>query len=148
MAADPIEHDDQDGAEAFDEDNLDPDDTGPDAHEFKTFEELPDLLDDTRRQGDGSDAGDGRAWDEAEFSEDLVDEDDLDDDPLAAAGEDPDEPDDIAFAEDEVELVFTPDVERLRGAQGSAAHFETRRELSDADLNELGYQDDPAKEPS
>jgi len=144
MVADPTEYDAQDAAEAFDEDNLDPDDTGPDAHEMKTFEELPEVLDVTTRQGDDAD---GRAYDEAEFKDGLIDDDDLEDDPLAAtAGEDAYGDDESASADDEIELEFTPDVERMRGAQGSAAHFETRAELSDADLEKLGYRDGEAKE--
>ena len=144
MVADPRDYDAQDTAEAFDEDNLDDDDTGPDAHEFKTFEELPDVFDETQRLGD---SGDGRAYDESEFREDLVDDEDLERDPLAAVSTD-DEDELTGSADDEVELEFTPDVERLRGAQGSAAHFETRRELSDADLKDLGYMDDADKEPT
>jgi len=144
MVADPRDFEAQDAAEAFDEDNLDPDDTGPDAHEMKTFEELPEVLDVTQRLGDSTD---GRAYDESEFTEDLVDDEDLEDDPLAAAGsEDAYGDDDSELADDEIELEFTPDVERLKGAQGSAAHFETRRELSDADLEQLGYRDSGKKE--
>jgi len=142
MAADPLDYDAQDTAEAFDEDNLDDDDTGPDAHEFKTFEELPDVFDATQKLGDSDD---GRAYDESEFREDLVDDEDLERDPLATLSTDEDD-DPTGSADDEVELEFTPDVERLRGAQGSAAHFETRRELSDADLKDLGYLDDADKE--
>lgn len=143
MVADPRNYDPQDNAEAFDEDNLDDDDTGPNAHEFKTFEELPEVLDDTRRAGD---AEDGRAYDEAEFSDDLIDDEDLEDDELAAASADSDDDDEEEFEDDEIELEFTPDVERLRGAQGSAAHFETRRELSETDLEALGYRDSAEKE--
>lgn len=144
MAGDPLDHDAQDSAEAFDEDNLDDDDTGPNAHEFKTFEELPDLFDATARLGDGS--ADGLAYDELEFKDGLVEDEDLESDPLAAAGSDPDDPEESEAASDEVELEFTADVEGRAGAQGSAAHFELRAELSDADLQELGYQDSAAKE--
>lgn len=144
MVADARDYDAQDTAEAFDEDNLDDEDTGPNAHEFKTFEELPELMDDTRRAGDD---GDGRAVDEAEFSEELIGDEDLEDDERTAAADGADvDDDDAAYDPDEIELEFTPDVERLRGAQGSAAHFETRRELSDADLEALGYRDSADKE--
>ena len=141
MVADPREYDAQDAAEAFDEDNLDDDDTGPNAHEFKTFEELPEVFDETARLGDGS--ADPRAYDEAEFEDGLVEDEDLEGDPLArSAGEqDPDGLKEVDSAADEVELEFRADIEGRRGAQGSAAHFESRAQLSDQDLRELGYQE-------
>jgi hypothetical protein len=147
MAADPREYDAQDAAEAFDEDNLDDDDTGPDAHEFKTFEELPDMFDDTQRLGDGS--ADARAYDDGEFSDGLVDDEDIEGDPIAARSQvSVDDLEDDQGDLDEVELEFTPDVEARKGAQGSAAHFESRAELSNEDLQELGYRDGADEESS
>lgn len=137
MADNPADFEAQDNAEAFDEDNLEGDDAGPREQEFKTFEELPDLFDDTARLGDGS--ADDRSTDESEFTEDLIQDEDLED-PLADRT-DAYADEEGGSASDEVELEFQADVEGSRGAQGSAAHFESRR-LNDDDLRELGYQED------
>jgi len=145
MPTDAYDHDAQDNAEVFDEDNLDDDDTGPNAHEFKTFEELPEVFDATQRQGDRDD---GDALDEVEFTDGAIDDEDLEDDPLAelSAEEDPYGLEEVTAAPDEVELAYE-DVEGRRGAQASAAHFESRGELSEEDLRELGYVDQETGEP-
>jgi hypothetical protein len=132
--------DEQDQSEVFDEDNFDPADAGAPTNEFRTFEELPDVLDVTSAEGDA---------DEEEF-----DEDDLDlDDELSAEGVEPDA--DPLFGadaarvsdqdlgadqpgEDEVELVYSGLMEDVKGAQASAAHWESKR-LSDDDIEDLGY---------
>ncbi|EHN71829.1 hypothetical protein SMCF_8760, partial [Streptomyces coelicoflavus ZG0656] len=44
-------------------------------------------------------------------------------------------------AEDEIELVYSGLMENDRGAQASAAHWESRR-LDDDDLEQLGYAPD------
>lgn len=134
--------DEQDQSEVFDEDNFDPADAGAPANEFRTFEELPDVLDVTSAEGDA---------DEAEF-----DEDDLDlDDELSAEGVEPDadplfgadaarmsdqNPGADQPGENEVELVYAGLMEDVRGAQASAAHWEAKR-LSDDDIEDLGYAD-------
>lgn len=134
--------DEQDQSEVFDEDNFDPADAGAPANEFRTFEELPDVLDVTSAEGDA---------DEAEF-----DEDDLDlDDELSAEGVEPDadplfgadaarmsdqDPGADQPGENEVELVYAGLMEDVRGAQASAAHWEAKR-LSDDDIEDLGYAD-------
>lgn len=132
--------DDQDQAEVFDEDNLDTADAGAPNNEFKTFEDLPEVLDVTAGQGDAD--------------EDEFDEDDLDlDDELSAEGMEPDA-DPLFGADaarvseqdlgadgpvsDEVELVYSGLMEDVKGAQASAAHWESRR-LSDDDIEDLGY---------
>jgi hypothetical protein len=135
--------DEQDQSEVFDEDNFDPADAGAPTNEFRTFEELPDVLDVTQAEGDA---------DDEEF-----DEDDLDlDDELSAEGVEPDA--DPLFGadaarvsdqdlgadqpgEDEVELVYAGLMEDVKGAQASAAHWESKR-LSDDDLEDLGYADE------
>lgn len=132
--------DPQDAAEAFDEDNLDP----TEANKYRTFEENPDLLDLTRAEGD-EDEDDADTEFLALEDEDLdqetervrtdgYDESDLDD------GTDLDARDGVE-GEDPL-LVFVGDVENLRGAQGSAAHFEPRAPLSDDDVEALGYSDE------
>lgn len=134
--------DEQDQSEVFDEDNFDPADAGAPANEFRTFEELPDVLDVTSAEGDA---------DEEEF-----DEDDLDlDDELSAEGVEPDadplfgadaarmsdqNPGADQPGENEVELVYAGLMEDVRGAQASAAHWEAKR-LSDDDIEDLGYAD-------
>jgi hypothetical protein len=132
--------DEQDQSEAFDEDNFDAEDAGAATNEFKTFEELPEVLDVTQAEGDAD--------------EDEFDEDDLDlDDELSADGVEP-EADPLFGADaarvsdqdlgaddpasDEVELVYAGLMEDVRGAQASAAHWESKR-LSDDDLDDLGY---------
>ena len=141
--------DDQDQSEIFDEDNFDAAQTGGAGPEFKTFEDLPEVLDVTRADGDG-DEGDG--------DEDGFDEDDIDlDDTLGADGVEPeadaqygddgerlnqiDAESDGGRGRDEVELVYSGLMENAKGAQASAAHWEART-LSDDDIADLGYAPD------
>ena len=136
--------DPQDSAEAFDEDNLDDTET----YKFRTFEENPDLLDLTRADGDANEDEDQDAEFLALEDEDLeeeiervrtdgYDESDVDDvtDRDARDGVDDEEA-------DESTLIYVGDVDNLRGAQGSAAHFEPRAPLSDDDVEALGYSDE------
>lgn len=140
--------DDQDFSEVFDEDNFDEADGGAPTNEFKTFEELPEVLDVTRAEGDA----------EEETDEDLEADADLDiDDELTATGVEP-EADPLYGVDsprvteidagggelrthDEIELVYTGLMEDVRGAQASAAHWEAKR-LSDDDIADLGYGPD------
>lgn len=134
------EADEQDQSETFDEDNLDAAEAGGVTNEFKTFEELPDVLDVTSAAGDAD--------------EDEFDEDDLDlDEELGSDGVEP-EADPLFGAdaarvsdqdlgaddagEDEVELVYAGLLDDAKGAQASAAHWEAKT-LSDDDIEELGY---------
>ena len=157
MAADIPEMDDQDQPEIFDEDNLDENQTGGPGPEYRTFEETPDVLDVTRAQGDDRDDPE---VDEADFQLDSEDDEDLEEG-LEETGDGDEAPDTDAYDETDLEtqpnldlldgvtqpvrrdtpLQFVPDVEALEGAQGSAAHFESRAELDDQDLEELGYRD-------
>ena len=133
--------DPQDAAEAFDEDNLDDTET----YKFRTFEENPDLLDLTRAEGDEAEDDDDTeflALEDEDLDEEIervrtdgYDESDLDD------VTDPDAQDGVESDEDSP-LVFVGDVDNLRGAQGSAAHFEPRAPLSDDDVEALGYADE------
>jgi len=133
--------DEQDQSEVFDEDNFDPADAGAPTNDFKTFEELTDVLDVTSAAGD--DAAD-------EFNEDDIDLDES----LSAEGVEP-EADELfgvdsarideidtesagLSADDEVELVYSGLMEDVQGAQASAAHWESKR-LSDDDIEDLGY---------
>lgn len=138
--ADPnADMDPQDAAEAFDEDNLDPTEN----NKFRTFEENPELLDLTRADGDEDE-------DEDDASADS-DDDDLKEEIEAVRTDgynetDLDDPVDLDTldqvneqAEDEATLVYVGDVENLKGAQSSAAHFESRAPLADDDIESLGY---------
>lgn len=142
--ADPnADMDPQDAAEAFDEDNLDP----TEANKYRTFEEIPDLLDLTRADGDEDD-------EEDDVSTDGIDGDDLEDEIEAVRSDgynesDLDDPVDLDALDhvsdqsaDEATLVYVGDVENLKGAQSSAAHFEPRAPLADDDIESLGYGSD------
>lgn len=132
--------DDQDQSETFDEDNSDVSESGGVTNEYKTFEEMPDVLDVTSAEGDA---------DEDEFDED---DQDLDDE-LSLEGVEPEADGQFGAdaarvsdqdlgadraSEDEVELVYSGLMEEVQGAQSSAAHWEAKR-LSDDDIEELGY---------
>jgi hypothetical protein len=131
---------DIDQSEAFDEDNNDASETGGVTNEFKTFEEMPDVLDVTAADGDA---------DEGDFDEDDQDLDEA----LSADGVEPDA--DAQYGADgarinemdlgaddegegEIELVYSGLMEDARGAQASAAHWEAKT-LSDDDIEDLGY---------
>ena len=118
--------DDQGQAEVFDETHLDDEGEGD-----LLLDEAEQILDVTQADGDAD--------------EEPFDEDDLDiDDQLALDGEKINQSDadsnDLA-AEDEIELVYSGLMENDRGAQASAAHWESRR-LDDDDLEQLGYAPD------
>jgi hypothetical protein len=138
--------DDQDRSEVFDEDNFDEADAGAVTNEFKTFEELPDVLDVTAADGDA----DEDDLDDTDIEGDVVDS-------LSASGVEP-EADELYGVDgarlteidagggdlkthDEVELVFSGLMEDVRGAQSSAAHWEAKS-LSDEDIADLGYGPD------
>lgn len=130
----PEPRDDQDGAEAYDEANLD---DREDLNEMRTFEELPDLLDLTRADGD---------QDADEFEEDVFDDDDLEEDDelhyrTAAADEDDDED---AFDEDQVDaesiegLDQVADADLVSGGEDDFTNFQSKG-LNDEDLERMGY---------
>ena len=84
-------YDEQDGAETFDESNLD---DHEELNEMRTFEELPDLFDVTSARGD-RDEDEALALDAAEFDEEAFTDADLEDDDelryRAAASEEDDD---------------------------------------------------------
>ncbi len=149
------EMDDQDQSELFDEENLDASETGGPGPEYKTFEENPDVRDFTQVQGDDRDDPE---MDEADFQLDAVEDEDLEDgDPEPGDGDEA--PDTDSYDETDLEaqpdldlldgvetlpredapLTFIPDVAEHAHAQASAAHFESRGELDDDDVEDLGY---------
>lgn len=143
--------DDQDFSEVFDEDNFDESGAGAPSNEFKTFEDLPEVLDVTRAEGD---AGEDESEDDAASADETgsgLDEE------LTATGVEP-EADPLYGVDsprlteidagggqlrthDEIELVYAGLMDDVRGAQASAAHWEAKR-LSDDDIADLGYGPD------
>lgn len=145
---DDYQPDEQDQSEVFDEDNLDAADDGSASNEFKTLEDIPEVFDVTSAVGD---AGEDEDQDDEEFDQmNLAGE-------RAADGAEPeaderygidrskvssfDTESDGGRANDEVELVYTGLMRNVKGAQASAAHWESRR-LADDDIEDLGYSDD------
>lgn len=145
-------YDEQDGAEAFDEANLDDRDG---VAEMRTFEEMPDLFDATSAVGDRDD-DEGRALDASDFDEDEFDEDDLEEDDeldYHAAADDREEEAD-GFDEDQIEpdsidgLDEVGDADLVSGGEDDFTNFQARS-LSDEDLRRMGYAraDGPGGDP-
>jgi hypothetical protein len=142
--------DPQDGAEAFDEDNLD---LAEERNEMRTFEELPDLLDVTQADGDRDD-DEALALDADEFDEDAMDDNDSEEDHeldfRATTEEREDDLDgqgpDGAFDEDRpprrsVEgLDQVADAGSVEGGEDDVSDFQAS-DLSDADLQSMGYSE-------
>ena len=133
--------DDQDQSETFDEDNLDASQTGGVTIEFRTFEEMPDVLDVTSADGDADDDED-RDEDDADLTEDLG-ADGVEPEADAQYGADGARINEMELGADapgdgEVELVYAGLMEDVRGAQASAAHWEANT-LADDDIEDLGY---------
>lgn len=133
-------YDDQDGAEAFDEANLD---DHEELNEMRTFEELPDLLDVTRADGD-RDEDEALALDSDEFDEDAFDDADLEeDDELDYRGA-ADDRDEDEFDEDRVDpdsidgLDEVADADQVSGGEDDFTNFQAKG-LSDEDLLRMGY---------
>lgn len=137
MAERPEEPDEQDQSETFDETHLDDEGDGD-----VTLEEM-DVLDVTQEAGD--------ADDEDLELEDVQGLDGVD--PRADArtdgGEQPvnelDAESDGDYSADEIEQVPSGLMRNVKGAQGSAAHWESRR-LDDDDIDSLGYGPDETQE--
>lgn len=132
-------YDEQDQSEAFDETHLDDEGDGD-----IPFDLAPDVIDVTHADGDEDlDELDEDAVMGADGLEDEADDDRLADadDPYAFGDDELDDPA-AALAGDEVELAYVGEIEELRGAQSSAAHFEPRGELADDDVADLGYGPD------
>lgn len=147
--------DPQDQAEVLDESNLT--EAGTD---FVTFEEIEDghVKDLTQLIGD-SDEQAAESLDEEDFSEDAIDDEDLEADEdspdelsdfvseeVNVEAFDDNDLDDVdgvaALSSDEVELEYAGDMTDLEHARSSAKPYESRGELDDDDLQALGYQDE------
>jgi len=137
--------DDQEQSEVFDETHVDDEGEGD-----ILLDEAEQVLDVTQADGDA---------DEDEFDEDELDIDDqlaLDgiareaDALLGVDGETLSQSDadsNNLRADDEVELVYSGLMENERGAQASAAHWESKR-LDDDDIEQLGYAPDQTPDPA
>ena len=137
--------DDQEQSEVFDETHVDDEGEGD-----ILLDEAELVLDVTQADGDA---------DEDEFDEDDLDIDDqlaLDgiareaDALLGVDGETLSQSDadsNNLRADDEVELVYSGLMENERGAQASAAHWESKR-LDDDDIEQLGYAPDQTPDPA
>jgi hypothetical protein len=142
--------DSQDGAETFDEDNLD---LAEERNEMRTFEELPDLLDVTQAVGDRDD-DEALALDADEFTEDAIDDADTEEDNEldyhAATAEHEDDLDGLgpedSYNEDRVPplsvtgLDEVGDADTVEGGEDDVTDFQAAR-LSDADLRGMGYSE-------
>jgi hypothetical protein len=137
--------DDQEQSETFDETHIDDEGEGD-----ILLDEADQVLDLTQADGDAD--------------EDAFDEDDIDlDDQLALDGVEreadallgldgetlsqSDADSNGSRSEDEIELVYSGLMENERGAQASAAHWESRR-LDDDDIEQLGYAPEQDAEKS
>ena len=143
---DDYQPDEQDQSEVFDEDNLDAAEGGAPDNDFKTLEDIPEVFDVTQAVGDAGEDEEDEESDQADLAGEL-----------GADGVDPEADERYGFdrpkvsaldaesdggrAGDEVELVYTGLMRNVKGAQASAAHWESRR-LADDDIDELGYSDD------
>ena len=133
MADRPEEPDEQDQSETFDETHLDDEGDGD-----VTLEEM-DVLDVTQEEGDAEeedmDLEDVQARDGVEPRADA----------RTDGGEQPvnelDAESDGEYGADEIEQVPSGLMRNVKGAQGSAAHWEARR-LDDDDIDSLGYGSD------
>lgn len=151
------DYDPQDQAEVLDESNLT--EAGTD---FVTFEEIEDdnIKDLTQLIGDTDDDA-AESLDEEDFTDEAVDDDDLETDEDspdelsdAVAEENLDDLEDgdldevdgvAALSENEVELEYVGDMTTLEHARSSAKPFESTGELSNEDLQELGYKDEQGR---
>jgi len=140
--------DDQDTAEALDETVLNDQE---ERSELRTFEELPDLFDDTRRIGDADDDEAFEA-DAADFDPDRdFDADELERDDEALEFLSADETDltdeDGAFDENQIDedgvidgLDEVADAELVSGGEDDFTNFQSKG-VSDPDLKRMGYAD-------
>jgi len=149
---DAFDLDSQDSAEALDETVLDENEG---LGEMRTFEELPELFDVTRANGD-RDEDEGRALDAADFDDDAIDDSDTDEDDeldyRAATHEREDDIDGLGaedgFDEDAMDLASSIeglDEEVADASLVSVVAEEIKkkqsRNLSDEDLQRMGYSE-------
>jgi hypothetical protein len=145
-------YDDQDGAEAFDETNLD---DAEEMNEMRTFEEMPEVLDMTTAVGDRDD-DEALALDADEFDEDAIDDADFEEDDeldYRAATEDREDDldglgpedgyDEDVLADGQIEGLEEEvrDAGAVSGGEDDFTNFQSKG-LSDEDLQKMGYAED------
>jgi hypothetical protein len=150
---DTAKQDEQDLAEVFDEANLDDD------AEFVTLEEMPDLYDVTSALGD---ARETKAVDAADLDPEGLDEEDLEDDEDVdgdldddleddkedrASDEDADEDAIDRLERDEADVENVADVDEVTDPDDEDADEYESEDLSDEDLQDLGYKERPPLRP-
>ena len=149
---DTYEADAQDSAEALDETMLDDHD---ELNEMRTFEELPDVLDVTRADGDRDD-DEALALDADEFDEEAIGDDDTEEDNeldyRAATQEREDDIDGLgdedSFDEDALDAASSiegldeevSDAGLVSGGEDDVSNFQSKN-LSDEDLENMGYSE-------
>ncbi|MEW5686318.1 MAG: hypothetical protein AB1942_15485 [Pseudomonadota bacterium] len=147
--SDSEDFDSQDQSEAFDEDNTSGDDTL--STELRTFEELPQVEDLTRADGDRED-DEALALDADEFDPDAIGDADLEEDDeldyRAATAEREDEIDGLGPDDsfDEARILKTEidgleevrDAAEAEGGEDDVTDFQSKS-VSDADLRRMGY---------
>jgi hypothetical protein len=149
---DAYDADAQDSAEALDESVLD---ENEELGEMRTFEELPELFDVTRADGDRDD-DEALALDADEFEEAAIDDDDAEADNeldyRAATQEHEDDIDGLGdgggFNEDAMDLASSiegldeevADADLVSGGEDDVFNFQSRN-LSDDDLERMGYSE-------
>jgi hypothetical protein len=149
---DPYDAEPQDSAEALDETVLD---ENEDLGEMRTFEELPELFDVTRADGDRDD-DEALALDAAEFDADAIADDDAEEDNeldyRAATQEREDDIDGLGdedgFDEDAMDVASSiegldeevADADLVSGGEDDVSNFQSRN-LSDDDLERMGYSE-------
>ena len=149
---DVYEADAQDSAEAMDETMLD---ENEELGDMRTFEELPELLDVTRADGDRDD-DEALAMDADEFDENAIDDDDLEDDNeldyRAATQEREDDIDGLGdedgYNEDAMDVASSiegldeevADADLVSGGEDDVSNFQSKT-VSDEDLERMGYSE-------
>jgi hypothetical protein len=152
MSDRPDAYEAQDSAEALDDTMLDED---AELGEMRTFDELPELLDLTRADGDRDDE-EGLAMNADEFDEDAIEDDDAEDDNeldyRAATQEREDDLDgqggEDSFDEDAMDMASSiegldqevADAGLVSGGEDDVSNFQSRN-LSDDDLESMGYSE-------
>ena len=138
-------HDDQEQSETFDETHIDDEGEGD-----LMLDEAGGVLDVTQADGDADD----EPFDEDDIDlEDTLALDGIEAEADALLGVDSARVSEIdgesngLRGPDEVELVYSGLMENERGAQASAAHWESKR-LSDDDIEDLGYGPDTEEQPA
>jgi hypothetical protein len=145
--------DSQDGAEVLDETNYD---DREEINEMRTFEEMPDVLDVTQAVGDRDD-DEALAMDADEFTEEAIDDADLEeDDELDYHAATQDREDDLdglgdedSYDDDQLDMAEeiegldeeVADADTVSGGEDDFTNFQAK-DVGDEDLKRMGYSED------